>query len=534
MKTTLERVESAQAMSAALERGGWDVIIADYCIPGFGGLGALKLMQERGMDMPFILISGAVGEETAVEAMKAGAHDCVLKHNLTRLVPAVTREIREAQVRRERRQAIEAQRELATQCAFLAEASRKLTASLNYEEALAETARVALPGAADWCVVTLVEEESGGLRTVVSHIDSEREATITEYLRRFPPDPLATHGAVQVIRAGQPELTSRETVLVTGAPLDIASAAVCAAGYDSGLCLPLRARGRILGAMTLVRISRERRLSIDALQFAEELAARAAIAIDNALLYRTAREAVRVRDEFLCVASHELNTPITALALEADALIAEINTAPDRRASRPDRVPMRLSRMRQQVDRLSRLISRLLDVSRIATRHLELRLAEVDLAAIVRNAVAQLAAEMARAGCEVQLETAERIVGRWDPLRLGQILTNLLSNAIKYGAGKPIEISVNARGGSADLVVRDHGIGISSRDRERIFECFERAVSLRNYGGLGLGLYITRQLIEAHGGSVRVSSEESKGSTFSVSLPLQPPAQEVGGVAAEK
>ena len=153
---TFERVETQAATAEALNRGGWNLMIADYHLPGWSGLAALKMVNERQLSLPFIVVSGTIGEETAVEAMRAGAHDYVLKDNLARLGPAVTREMADAQVRRERHQALSALSEIARKSALLAEASRKLGASLNYEDTLLEAARVAIPDLADWCVVTLL------------------------------------------------------------------------------------------------------------------------------------------------------------------------------------------------------------------------------------------------------------------------------------------------------------------------------------------------------------------------------------------
>jgi signal transduction histidine kinase len=150
----------------------------------------------------------------------------------------------------------------------------------------------------------------------------------------------------------------------------------------------------------------------------------------------------------------------------------------------------------------------------------------VDLTAVTREVLDQFAAELARAGCATELEAPHPVLGRWDPLRIEQVVANLLSNACKYGAGKPIRISVEVNGDRARLSVRDHGIGIAPADRERIFERFERAASARHYGGLGLGLYITRQVVEAHGGTIRVVSHTGAGSTFAVELPLESPRRE--------
>jgi signal transduction histidine kinase/CheY-like chemotaxis protein len=522
-----ERVDTAKRMSEALDRGGWDAIIADYKMPGFSCLAALALMQERNIDVPFIVVSGAIGEETAVEAMRAGAHDYVLKQNLTRLPAAVTRELREAQIRHERRQAIEALRDLARRSAFLAEASSKLSVSLEYEETLAHAARIPVPEVADWCAITV--PEGIGLRTIICHAEPEREGWAQDYLRANLPDALAAGGPALVIRTGQRELTTAETVFVSGSPVARPGELAQALGYHSGACLPMVARGRTIGALTLVRVSPKRPFAEGELGFAEELAQRAAMALDNATLYREAREAIRARDEFLSVASHELNTPLATLTLQLDEILLR---ARNNERELPDRGVVLA---RKQVERLSKLVSNLLDVSRITSEQIQLRLVDVDLANITREVLDQFAAEMARAGCATELEASRPVMGRWDPLRLEQVIANLLSNACKYGAGKPIRVEVRMEGKLAVLSVKDHGIGIAPADRERIFERFERAASARHYGGLGLGLYITRQVVEAHGGTINVTSNAGAGSTFSVELPLEAPRREMRevGHAAE-
>ena len=163
-------------------------------------------------------------------------------------------------------------------------------------------------------------------------------------------------------------------------------------------------------------------------------------------------------------------------------------------------------------DRLSalrRLIDDLLDTSRIASGNISLDLKEVDLSELVRSVVERQADELARAGCTLGLHLEPHLKGTWDPVRMEQVIVNLLGNAIKYGAGKPIEVTLTSDGELAKLEVRDHGIGIGKEDQARIFERFERAVSIRQYGGFGLGLYITRQIARAHGGQIRV--EASRG-----------------------
>jgi signal transduction histidine kinase len=174
--------------------------------------------------------------------------------------------------------------------------------------------------------------------------------------------------------------------------------------------------------------------------------------------------------------------------------------------------------IRRNVDRLSRLVTSLLDISRISSGRLDLELEEVDLAEVAREVAARFEDEARRAGCTIRLRADAPLVGRWDRMRLDQVATNLLSNAIKYGAGKPVEVIAEGDGPRAILTVRDHGIGISEADQRRIFQRFERAVSKRNYGGFGLGLWIVRQIVESLGGVVRVQSAPGGGSLFTVEL----------------
>jgi signal transduction histidine kinase len=171
--------------------------------------------------------------------------------------------------------------------------------------------------------------------------------------------------------------------------------------------------------------------------------------------------------------------------------------------------------------RLEKLVEALLDVSRIHMGRLELEVAEVELGGVVAEAAAGLADELAQAGSPLDIR-GEPVVGRWDPLRMGQVVVNLLANAAKYGAGKPVEIRYGGHDGRAFLQVHDHGIGVAEADQRHIFERFERAVSSQNYGGLGLGLYIVKRIVEAHGGTIRVESTPGAGASFLVDLPRQP------------
>ncbi|ATB29637.1 ATP-binding protein [Melittangium boletus] len=290
-------------------------------------------------------------------------------------------------------------------------------------------------------------------------------------------------------------------------------------GAQSLLVVPLVAKQRVFGTLGVVRD-----VAGGNWPYGEEdglllrgLAERAALAIADARAFVAVTEAVRLRDDFLSVAGHELKTPLSALRLQIQMLgrmTRDVAASQD--------LAQRVARAERTSERLGALVDELLDAGRITSGRLKLEREEMDLAQLTRDAVGRMTDALGRGGSEVRLIADEEVVGRWDRVRLEQVLGNLLSNAAKYGRGRPVEVRVERGGrGAVRLVVKDQGIGIAPVDQPRIFERFERAVTDRQFTGLGLGLWISREIIDAHGGSIQVHSAPGEGATFTVELPRE-------------
>jgi PAS domain S-box-containing protein len=356
---------------------------------------------------------------------------------------------------------------------FLSDAAR-LLASLDFEPALDSVASMCVPLLGDGCAVDLLG--NGGPRRLLA-------------VSRDPRRPInpELHGSAL---AGYPSIYQ--------------------VGQDSFMAVPLVVKGAVIGAMTFVAAP-ARRYAAQDLELAEELARRAALSVENARLYRGAKEALKARDEFLSIAAHEIRGPITSIHAAVQGL---------QRGNLPPAVLPRILEIVEREDRkLARFVDELLDVGRIRGGTLRFSFEPVDLGEIVQEACRRMNAEFTRVGSSLSLTIDRRALGQWDKSRIDQVATHLLLNAIKFGLGKPITVKVGERDGLAELVVQDHGIGIPADMLDRIFQPFERAVSLRHYGGLGLGLFITRTIVEGLGGSISVQSEPSVGSTFTVELP---------------
>lgn len=411
----------------------------------------------------------------------------------------------------------------ATRARFLADTMRELTASLDLEATLSTVVRLAVPDMADHCALELLEE-GGGLRRVdFATVDTSLEEDVVALLRRTAPRMQPGGGLADVLRAGRallgPALTDADLRAMAHSEAHLA--ALRRLGVRSRIHAPLVARGRTLGMVTLVS-RQEGFYTQEDVALADEVGRVAALALDNARLFRDARDAVRARDDFLAVASHELKTPLTSLRLQLQLLTDTLRRA----VPAPVRagVEARTEGAHRQAARLAVLVDRLLDVSRLVTGRLRLEPEEADLAALVRGCAERLAGELAEAGSSLELHAPEAVRGHWDVLRVEQVVTNLLSNAGRYGRGRPVRVAVTAEGGWARVVVEDAGVGIAAGDLERVFGKFERAVGVRHQGGMGLGLHVARELVVAMGGRIEVDSRLDEGSRFSVLLPVQSPS----------
>jgi len=229
------------------------------------------------------------------------------------------------------------------------------------------------------------------------------------------------------------------------------------------------------------------------------------------------QNAIKARDEFLSISSHELRTPLTPLRMQLEGMQKLIIENKDDHLSKMVNISLR------QVKRISLLVEDLLDVSRISSGRLTLNLEGVDLAELVEEVCERYAPQFKEKNGELRCTTTSPINALVDRLRFEQILINLLTNALRYSPGTPVEVTLQELSGMAVLKVKDYGIGISREDQERIFERYERGLSSSHYGGLGLGLYIVKQIVHAHHGDVSLSSEINKGSTFVIGLPVRGP-----------
>ena len=391
---------------------------------------------------------------------------------------------------------------------LLARASAELFTSLDCPGVVERAAQIGL-ALADACVVEVRREGSAPVSATAHAREAKREAlerpAILEALRRLGGD-----AAEAILR---PASRLGEEAGRLGPEL----ASLAPSGI---LHVPLEGHGQRLGDLWLLSAA-TRPPSARDLSVASELGRRVAQAVENALLYEQARDAIQLRERFLSIASHELRTPLAALLLQTRVLEQAVNggklAVPD-----PPREELvrRLRGAVRQVERLGSLVSSLFDLARIRSGRFVLERGACDLAALAREVAERFEDQLSRQGRPLRIEAPEPVVGSWDRGRIDQALTNLVANAVKHGASGAVGIRIERRGPAALLVVKDSGAGIPEQDRARIFELFEQGERSTAGGGLGLGLYITRRIAEAHGGRIWVDGAPEGGAVFQVELPL--------------
>jgi PAS domain S-box-containing protein len=406
---------------------------------------------------------------------------------------------------------------------FLAEASVLLGSSLDFQTTLASVARLAVPHIADWCSVDLLTPR-GIEQLAIAHVDPRKTELARELRRRWPPKLDSPRGVGYTLRTGRAQIVDISPELLRSALPDPEQLRIAEQLHlRSAMTVPLTVGERPVGALTFIGAESGRHYGPTDLLLAQEIARRASLAIENARHYTDAREALKVRDTFLSIASHELKTPLTSLLLWVSGLRHLATNGRD--GAGAQKLEDRLSRIEAQTQYLGMLVDQLLEVSRIAGGRLVLSPGPADLVGVARGVVDRFQLQAQRQACALTLAGDGTAQGEWDPVRLDEILSNLVANAIKYGAGKPVRVQVEDAATEVKITVSDEGQGIAPEDQARIFEQFERAAPA-NLGGLGLGLWIVRHLVEAHGGSIHLQSDLGAGSQFTVRLPKQPASAE--------
>jgi len=460
-----------------------DVVVCDLKMPGMKGLDLMKWAREHCQPNPeWIVVSGEATLDATIQALKLGAFDFICKPILSpmQLRTAVTNAARHKRLLAEvaERRALEvALRESERQVRQLVENIADLAWSATADGRIDFYNRRWY----EYTGTTFEQMEGWGWRSV--HHPALLEQVVERWTR----------------------------ALATGEPFEME--------------FPLRrADGVFRWFLTRVRPLRDADGRITRwfgtnTDIDEARAARS----ERERLIADLRQSVEARDEFLAIAAHELRTPLTALQLQLEGTAHLIG-----RTSNPgnDKLLGKLAVASRQVTHLGTLVNGLLDVARCIQGRLIIETEEVDLAEIVRAVVERCGPQAQSAGCALIVDAEKEVKGRGDRTRLDQVVSNLVGNSIKYGAGQPIRTTLHAVEGVALLRVEDRGIGIRPEDTARLFARFARAVSSNSYGGLGLGLYIARQIVEAHGGTIDVASEVGQGSTFTVRIPLVgPPAE---------
>ena len=480
----------------------FDVVLADYSLPQFDALRALRLLHDRALDIPFIIVSGNIREEIAVECMKQGVADYLLKDRLVRLGPAVSQALRARQLREEKRQAEAASREEAQVSTALARVGRELMAGFNTPDILDHLCRLTTEVLSCECSHTLLWQPRSGHFAPVAHYGDRPDQWESFRAHRFSRHELA-----------EPLLLFEQGEAVIQQDISMPTAPLRQLATQSGLLAGLRRGQELLGILTAgyrAQAMPWTRLQRRILQGVAQLAS---LALQNARLVEELEQANRLKADFLATMSHELRTPLHIIIgygeLLSDGGCGPLN-AQQQNA---------LGRLLRTTQELQGMIDATLDVSRLETGTLRIDVRTIEVAALLSALKQEVTRIPHKPGVVVRWcigSSLPQLYTDGDKLKL--ILKNLLSNALKFTERGHITVAATARGGGVEFRVCDTGIGIAPDVRPIIFELFRQGDSstTRQYGGVGLGLYIVKQMVNLLGGEVEVDSVVGQGSTFSV------------------
>jgi PAS domain S-box-containing protein len=474
--------------------------------------------------LPHYLAAGPgsmIGHRVELTAMRADGSEFPVEVSVLRIPcpgpPMFTGFIRDITARK---QAEETIRQHAARLKALNDTSRILAeARLDLNAILGVATRRVAELFDDGCVLRLLSTDKAKLQTIAAH---HVDPTVNELMKQILPRArgfIDEQGANAILRTGRPlfVVVTKEQARARLRPefwpyLDRFPIHCWASAG-------MRVAGEVIGFLGVFRFRAAPPYSADDVEFLQDVADRVALAIHNARLYLAAEEAIRQRDDFILRASHELRTPLTPLKLQLDLFAHALQVGAIALSPHGRQLLELLETSGQNVSRLSRVVEEMLEVAQRTTGALDLA-PDIDLSALVRQVVERHWREAEAARCPIEVSAAPGVRGCWDRVRIEQVVVNLLANALKYGASRPIRISVSAEDGDAKLVIRDFGIGIAEADQARIFSGFEHAASVRKFGGLGLGLHASRQIVEAHGGTISVESRVGEGAAFTIKLPL--------------
>lgn len=397
---------------------------------------------------------------------------------------------------------------------FLAEASKVLSSSLDYQTTLNSIASLAVPKIADWCGIDILDEQGELQQVAVAHKDPKKVQWAKEFRKSEPIDLTAPTGLPNVLRTGKSEIYPLITdeMLVMSAKTPERLQLMSSLGIASVMIVPLFAHRKPIGGITFVTSETRRRYNKSDLAMAEELASRISLAIENARLYKGSQDAINLRDDFISVASHELKTPVTSVKIFTQVLQQHAQQIGDQKAVKY------LQKMDTQLNKLTDLIFNLLNISKIQAGRMEYKEKMFDFDQMVKDVVDVLG-QSVRHKLIIEGSINQKIYGDED--RLGQVLSNLVSNAIKYSPNaEKVLIKLSSLNDKIIVAVQDFGIGIGVSHLDKIFERFYRIYADKTFPGLGIGLYISSEIVKRHNGDLWVESDPGKGSTFYFSLPI--------------